>query len=99
MADLSASSFSPKLRLAKWPVSEVDRTSSAGGGTASRAPGPGPGSRRAAGDHLLLTVPILERMRGVEGWLTDAEADLLIASVSRERGEITRLLCKPWAKR
>jgi hypothetical protein len=43
------------------------------------APG---GRRRAAGDRLLLTVPILERMRPIEGWLTDAEADLLIAATA-----------------
>jgi methyltransferase family protein len=41
-----------------------------------------PGPRRAAGERLLLTVPILDRMRSVEGWLTDAEADLLIASAA-----------------
>jgi hypothetical protein len=40
------------------------------------------GSRLAAGDRLLLTVPILEQMRSVEGWLTDPEADLLIASAA-----------------
>jgi Methyltransferase domain len=32
---------------------------------------------------LLLTLPIIERMRGVEGWLTDREADLLIAGAAR----------------
>ena len=31
---------------------------------------------------LLLTIPILERMRAVEGWLTDEEADVLIAGAS-----------------
>jgi predicted O-methyltransferase YrrM len=35
------------------------------------------------GDGLLLTLPILERMRPVEGWLTDEEADLLIAAAAR----------------
>lgn len=30
---------------------------------------------------LLLTIPILERMHSIEGWLEDKEADLLIASV------------------
>ena len=34
-------------------------------------------------DGLLLTVPILERMRQVEGWLEDDEADLLIAVTAR----------------
>jgi predicted O-methyltransferase YrrM len=33
--------------------------------------------------NLLLTVPVLERMRSIEGWLDDAEADLLLAAVSR----------------
>ena len=32
--------------------------------------------------RLLLTLPILERMRAIEGWLEDAEADLLIAAVT-----------------
>jgi hypothetical protein len=32
---------------------------------------------------LLLTLPILERMRRVEGWLSDSEADLLIAGLAR----------------
>jgi hypothetical protein len=32
---------------------------------------------------LLLTVPILERMRAIEGWLEDDEADLLIAIMTR----------------
>jgi predicted O-methyltransferase YrrM len=32
---------------------------------------------------LLLTVPILERMRRIDGWLHDAEADLLIAGLTR----------------
>jgi Methyltransferase domain/Glycosyl transferase family 2 len=36
-------------------------------------------------DHapLLLTMPIIERMRGIQGWLEDAEADLLIAALAR----------------
>jgi hypothetical protein len=33
--------------------------------------------------RLLLTMPILERMRGIEGWLEDAEADLLLAAAAR----------------
>ena len=32
------------------------------------------------GSTILLTVPILERIRPIEGWLTDAEADVLIAA-------------------
>jgi predicted O-methyltransferase YrrM len=32
---------------------------------------------------LLLTVPILARMRTIEGWLSDEEADLLIGTLSR----------------
>jgi predicted O-methyltransferase YrrM len=33
--------------------------------------------------RLLLTTPILRRMRSIEGWLDDAEADLLIAVLTR----------------
>lgn len=33
--------------------------------------------------HLRLTIPVLERMRSIEGWLEDAEADLLLAAASR----------------
>jgi hypothetical protein len=46
---------------------------------------PALGSSRAepAARPLLLTVPILERMRKVEGWLSDEEADLLLAACSR----------------
>jgi hypothetical protein len=32
---------------------------------------------------MLRTLPILERMRPIEGWLSDEEADLLIAGVDR----------------
>ena len=32
---------------------------------------------------LLLTLPILERMRRIEGWLEDAEADLLIGAATK----------------
>ena len=32
---------------------------------------------------LLLTLPVLERMRGIEGWLDAAEADLLLAAANR----------------
>ncbi|NVJ23178.1 MULTISPECIES: glycosyltransferase [Myxococcus] len=38
---------------------------------------------RAESPGLLLTRPILAEMREVEGWLTDDEADLLIAATSR----------------
>lgn len=38
--------------------------------------------RRAPGGELLLTVPILERIRPIEGWLTDAEADVLISAAA-----------------
>lgn len=41
------------------------------------------GSPVAARRPLLLTLPVLERMRAVEGWLSDAEGDLLLAGVSR----------------
>jgi predicted O-methyltransferase YrrM len=37
----------------------------------------------AAERPLLLTLPVLERMRRVEGWLFDEEGDLLLAGVSR----------------
>jgi hypothetical protein len=33
--------------------------------------------------RLLLTLPILAQMRAIEGWLEEAEADLLIAAVTR----------------
>jgi hypothetical protein len=32
---------------------------------------------------VVLTLPLLERMRRVEGWLSDAEADLLVAAAVR----------------
>lgn len=38
---------------------------------------------RAESPGLLLTRPILAEMREIEGWLTDDEADLLIAATSR----------------
>lgn len=37
---------------------------------------------------LLLTLPILERMRPIEGWLWDVEADLLIAATVRALDEL-----------
>lgn len=37
---------------------------------------------------LLLTVPILERMRAVEGWLGDDEADVLVAGLGRALAEL-----------
>ena len=33
--------------------------------------------------NLPLTIPVLERMRAIEGWLDDAEADLLLAAARR----------------
>lgn len=36
----------------------------------------------ASGSGLLLTVPILKQIRPIEGWLTDAEADVLIAAAA-----------------
>jgi hypothetical protein len=44
--------------------------------------GPMRAGRRAPGQSLLLTVPILEQLRPIEGWLTDAEADVLIAAAA-----------------
>ena len=38
--------------------------------------------------RLLLTLPILARMRSVEGWLSDGEADLLVAGVARALAEL-----------
>jgi hypothetical protein len=40
-----------------------------------------PGRSGPSGE-LLLTVPILERIHPIEGWLTDAEADVLIAAAA-----------------
>lgn len=37
---------------------------------------------------LLLTLPILERMRSIEGWLSDHEADLLIAGLARALADL-----------
>lgn len=44
-------------------------------------------SQARATDPLLLTLPILERMRQVEGWLDEEEADLLIAAAARALSE------------
>lgn len=41
-----------------------------------------PAPQEATAPRLVLTVPILQRMRSIEGWLEDAEADLLIAGVT-----------------
>jgi hypothetical protein len=41
-----------------------------------------------ASPALVLTVPILERMRAIEGWLEDAEADLLVAGLVRALAEV-----------
>jgi predicted O-methyltransferase YrrM len=38
---------------------------------------------------LLLTLPVLERMRRIEGWLSDAEGDLLLAAVAQAVVEIS----------
>lgn len=38
---------------------------------------------RTKHDDLLLTLPLFERMRRIEGWLDDAEADLLIAITTK----------------
>src|SRR5262249_36709919 len=35
------------------------------------------------GDGLLLTLPILKEIRSIEGWLSDSEADLLMAAAAR----------------
>jgi hypothetical protein len=40
-------------------------------------------TEKAGVPRLLLTMPVLEHMRGIEGWLEDAEADLLLAAVTR----------------
>src|SRR5207248_7536321 len=37
----------------------------------------------ASGPPLLLTLPLLTLVRGIEGWLDDAEADLLIGATVR----------------
>ena len=37
---------------------------------------------------MLLTVPILERMRPIEGWLGDDEADLLVSGLGRALAEL-----------
>jgi hypothetical protein len=42
-----------------------------------------PVHERTTHDDLLLTLPLLERMRRIEGWLDDAEADLLIAITTK----------------
>ena len=46
--------------------------------------------RRVAGVPLpmVLTLPILERMRSIEGWLEDHEADLLIGAATRALTEV-----------
>lgn len=41
-----------------------------------------PPQREQPAPRLLLTLPILSRMRAVEGWLDDDEADLLIAAAA-----------------
>jgi hypothetical protein len=39
---------------------------------------------------LFLTMPIITRMRGIEGWLEDDEADLLIAATTRMIEELPK---------
>ena len=49
-----------------------------------RSGGPmAPGSTAAPDRPLFLTTPILNRMRGIEGWLEDDEADVLMAAAAR----------------
>ncbi len=50
-----------------------------------RAP---PRDDRAEPGGLLLTQPILSRIRGIEGWLEDDEADLLIAACAQALREL-----------
>jgi hypothetical protein len=45
-----------------------------------------PGDR--ATSPLLLTAPILRKMRPIEGWLDDEEADVLIAATARALGDL-----------
>ncbi len=47
------------------------------------ASGPAPAGPETDGPGLLPTLPVLERMRQIPGWLEDEEADLLLAGVSR----------------
>ena len=47
-----------------------------------------PQSDGPANAGLLLTVPILARMRAIEGWLEDAEADLLIVTAAKALSEL-----------
>src|SRR5262249_26546498 len=39
--------------------------------------------------ELLLSLPVLERMRKIEGWLTDEEGDLLLAAASRALADVS----------
>jgi predicted O-methyltransferase YrrM len=47
-----------------------------------------PQSDGPANAGLLLTVPILARMRAIEGWLEDAEANLLIVTAAKALSEL-----------
>ncbi len=38
--------------------------------------------------RLALTLPVIERMRAIEGWLEDAEADLLLAAARHALGSV-----------
>jgi hypothetical protein len=44
-------------------------------------------------EPLLLGMPIIERMRRIDGWLADAEADLLIAAAAQATREFPEARC------
>jgi len=64
------------------------RTIRARHGDYRRAPNQGAVMPAPSPAPLLRTLPILERMRPVKGWLYDEEADLLIAAVARTLAEL-----------
>src|SRR5262249_61196243 len=53
-------------------------------------PAVAPSTAKADFPPLLLTLPALARMRDIEGWLDDAEADLLLAAASRGIATVQR---------
>jgi predicted O-methyltransferase YrrM len=53
-------------------------------------PAVAPSTARADFPPLLLTLPALARMREIEGWLDEAEADLLLAAASRAIATVQR---------
>ena len=55
--------------------------------------GAAPPSDGLAKNGLLLTVPILAQMRTIEGWLEDAEADLLIVTAAKALSEVPDASC------